>query len=161
MAEEEGTDMDWKGQRAEGNGQRKGSRDKGTGRRRGPLAALAATAAIVASIVAAPAAAQQHSHPPTVAGKWTMTIESSPHGPLTMGLALEQDGTAVSGSFASPHGEMAVAGEFTDRTLTLKTKGDAQITLNAKLKDDGTLAGYLSSEMGDMTWTAARVKDPK
>jgi hypothetical protein len=28
--------------------------------------------------------------------------------------------------------------------------------MTAKLKDDGTLDGYLSSQMGDMTWTARR-----
>jgi hypothetical protein len=29
---------------------------------------------------------------------------------------------------------------------------------SAKLKDDGTLAGYVSSDMGDMNWTAERVQ---
>jgi hypothetical protein len=99
---------------------------------------------------------------PAVAGKWTMKVEGSPHGVTTMGLALKQNGKKVTGTFASPHGDMPVEGKFEDATLTLATSGgDSQITFNAKLKDDGTLAGFLSSSMGDMTWTAERVKDGK
>ena len=92
-----------------------------------------------------------------------MTVQAGPHGATTMGMALEQEGKTVTGSFASPHGELALAGEFADGTLTLATKNadGPQITFNAKLKENGTLAGYLSSEMGDMTWTAERVKDKK
>jgi hypothetical protein len=98
---------------------------------------------------------------PTVSGKWTMTVKS-PHGVVTMGLTLQQDGKDVTGTFATPHGDdLRVDGEFVDRTLTLATRnsGDSKITLTAKLKDNGTLDGYLSSEMGDMTWTADRAKD--
>jgi opacity protein-like surface antigen len=98
----------------------------------------------------------------SVAGRWTMTVEGGAHGVTTMGLALTQDGKKVTGTFASPHGDMPVKGEFADGTLTLATiskEADAQpITFNAKLKDD-TLTGYISSAMGDMTWTATRVKD--
>lgn len=98
---------------------------------------------------------------PTVAGKWTMTVKS-PHGVVTMGLTLQQDGKNVSGTLATPHGDdLRVDGEFVDRTLTLATRdsGESKITLTAKLKDNETLDGYLSSQMGDMTWTAERAKD--
>jgi opacity protein-like surface antigen len=111
---------------------------------------------LVALTVAAAAA-------PAVTGTWTMTVLGSPHGDMTMGLTLEQKGTKVTGTLASPHGDMAVAGEFTDGTLNVATAGgdDEKITLNAKLKEDGTLAGYLSSPMGDMKWTAVRSEDKK
>ena len=33
-----------------------------------------------------------------------------------------------------------------------------KLVFSAKLKDDGTLAGYVSSDMGDMNWTAERVQ---
>ena len=33
-----------------------------------------------------------------------------------------------------------------------------KLVFSAKLRDDGTLAGYLSGEMGDMNWTAERVQ---
>src|SRR5262245_22235008 len=100
---------------------------------------------------------------PSVTGTWTMNVQGSPHGDMTMGLALEQKGTKVTGTFASPHGEMAVTGEFVEGTLSLATGGsdDEKITFSAKLKDDGTLAGSISSPMGDMKWTASRAQQEK
>lgn len=100
---------------------------------------------------------------PTVSGTWTMTVQGSPHGDMAMGLTLEQKGTKVTGTFASPHGDLAVAGEFADGTLSITTGGgdDEKITFSAKLKENGTLAGYVSSPMGDMQWTASRVEDKK
>ena len=112
--------------------------------------------ALLALTVAAAAA-------PTVSGTWTMTVQGSPHGDMAMGLTLEQKGTKVSGTFASPHGDLAVAGEFVDGTLSIATGGgdDEKITFNAKLKEDGTLAGDISSPMGDMKWTASRAEEGK
>ena len=107
--------------------------------------------------------AQHENHgAPNIAGKWTMTVEGSPHGATTMGLTLTQEGTNVKGTFASPHGDMPVKGEFVDKSLTLATTGSGdggEITFKAKLNDDGSLSGFLSSSMGDMTWTATRAKE--
>jgi len=95
----------------------------------------------------------------SVAGTWRMAVDS-PHGAMDMGMTLSQDGSKVTGTFASPHGDMPVQGEFADGTLNLSTTSqEAAITFNAKLKDDDTLAGYISSSMGDMTFTAKRVVD--
>jgi hypothetical protein len=105
--------------------------------------------------------------PPTVAGTWTMHVEGGPHGDATMGLTLTQDGAKVSGTFASGHtADMAVAGEFVNGELKIQTTAggdDSKILFSAKLKEDGTLAGYISSQMGDMKWTATRAsgKDGK
>jgi len=95
---------------------------------------------------------------PSVAGRWTMSVKGGPHGDVTMGLDLAQDGKKVSGTFATPHGDLLVEGELVEATLTIATPGggDSQISLTAKLKENGTLEGYLSSQMGDMTWTASR-----
>ena len=123
------------------------------------VAALVAVAALAAS----PLAAQEKKPEPTVTGTWTMTVHPDPHG-MTMGLVLEQKGTKVTGTFASPHGDMPVEGEFVDGTLKLATTGgnvDSQITFEARLKDGQTLSGYLSSPMGDMAWTAERVVPQK
>jgi hypothetical protein len=82
-----------------------------------------------------------------------------------MGLVLKQNGKKVTGTFASGHTEdMAIQGEFADGALKVETTGgdaDSKITFTAKLKDDGTLAGFLSSPRGDMKWTAARNAEPK
>jgi hypothetical protein len=99
---------------------------------------------------------------PTVAGRWVLSVDAGPHGRTPMSLSLKQEGSKVTGTFGTPHGEFAVDGTFTKGELRLKTAAveDSQpITLVAKLKADGTLDGYLSSEMGDMAWTGQREKD--
>jgi hypothetical protein len=111
---------------------------------------------LAAGLVTAAAAA------PSVAGTWSMIVTGSPHGDAAMGLTLKQDGANVTGTFNSPHGDMAVAGEFTNGELKISTTGgsdDEKILFSAKLKDDGTLAGYVSSQMGDMKWTATRASE--
>jgi hypothetical protein len=79
-----------------------------------------------------------------------------------MGLVLEQQGSKVTGTFASPHGDMPVEGEFIDGVLKLATtaqNADSQITFEARLKEERVLSGYLSSQIGDMRWMAERVKE--
>ena len=94
----------------------------------------------------------------TVTGTWTMNVEGGPHGNATMGLVLKQEGTKVTGTFSSGHSaDMEVAGQFKDGQLDVETKGrESRIIFSAKLKADGTLSGSISSEMGDMKWTASR-----
>jgi hypothetical protein len=96
---------------------------------------------------------------PTVAGTWSMSVDS-PHGNVKASLTLSQDGTKVTGTFTSQMPDMPVAGTFEDGRLKLETTGDAdsKFLFDAKLNDDGTLSGYISSEMGDMKWTAKRAQ---
>jgi hypothetical protein len=100
-----------------------------------------------------------------VAGKWTMNVDTgSAHGIMTMGLTLEQNGKDVNGTFHSPHGDVAVTGEFADGTLKLSaTAGDSEMsgTFTAKLGDDGTLDGYMSTSRGEMKFTAKRAEEQK
>jgi hypothetical protein len=117
--------------------------------------------ALIAIGIALPlSAAAQHQHPASVAGKWAMTVDTGAHGSRELGLDLKETGKEVSGTFASPHGDMQVKGEFVDGTLTLKTaeQEHGALSFNAKLKDDDTLAGYLSTPDGDLTWTAKRAR---
>jgi hypothetical protein len=120
---------------------------------------LVAVAGLALTMTAGAAAAN-------VTGTWTMAVTGGPHGDAKMGLVLKQEGTKVTGTFAMSDTapEIAVAGDFVDGALKIETtQGDPnqKITFNAKLKDDGTLAGYVSSEMGDMKWTASRAADKK
>jgi hypothetical protein len=81
---------------------------------------------------------------------------------LVAALTLKQDGAKVTGTFSTGHSpDMTVSGEFVNGELKIETPpdGDSKIVFNARLKDDGTLAGYLSSPMGDMKWTASRVEE--
>ena len=116
--------------------------------------------AIVAAMPAL-AKAQHRQDAPSVTGKWTMTVDTGAHGVRDMALTLKQTGKDVTGTFASPHGDMQVKGEFVDGTLTLATAPEehGSISFNAKLKDDDTLNGYISTPDGDLTWTAKRGKE--
>ena len=116
-----------------------------------------AAVAVLALTVGARAAA------PNVTGTWSVAVDG-PHGAATMSLILTQDDKKVTGTFVSGHGpDMALDGEFADGTLKLESadSGDAKVIFSAKLKEDGTLAGYVSGPMGDMKWTAERLKDKK
>lgn len=123
---------------------------------------FAAIVTIAALAVSALAAQENGTSTPTVTGNWTMTVDAGPHGAMKMELVLEQKDTTVTGTFSSPHGDMRVEGEFAHGRLQLATTAentDLHITFDARLKDEGILSGYLSSPMGDMKWTAERVKD--
>ena len=120
--------------------------------------AVAAVVAILALAVGGYAAAD------TVTGTWTMTVEGGPHGNATMGLVLKQEGTKVTGTFASGHApDQAVSGELVDGVLKIETESnsDHQVIFRGTLKSDGSLAGTLSTPVGDMKWTAQRVRDAK
>jgi len=97
-----------------------------------------------------------------LSGKWTMKVSGGPHGDAAMSLVLKQEGEKVTASFDPGHdGEIPMSGTFVKGALMLEspTNDDgARITMKATLKADGTLSGFMSSQMGDMTWTAARVK---
>jgi hypothetical protein len=125
------------------------------------FAGLVAVFALTCATCLLNAQSDKKSATPTVAGSWTMSVET-PHGATTMGLTLKQEGKKVAGTFSSPHGDNSVEGEFADGTLTLATTGtddrSPDVTFSAKLRDNGTLTGDLSSQMGDMPWTATRVK---
>jgi hypothetical protein len=126
-------------------------------------ARILCTAFIAASLAASLAdtsAAGEQKEAQNLTGQWTLTTApEGPHGAVSMALELKHDGAKVTGTLAPPHGgEIALAGEFEQGTLTLADPSSEGVTLRAKLQDDGTLSGYLSSARGDMTWTAQRVK---
>jgi len=124
------------------------------------------SAALVAALsaIALDASAQAQSKPADkkapadIAGRWSMMVHA--HGGAAMALDLKQDGTKVTGTFETPHDNFKVEGELNGDALTLSTPPttEARIVLKATLKENGTLDGYLSSQMGDMTWTAERAK---
>ena len=95
-----------------------------------------------------------------VAGAWELTIKGpAAHGDLTATLELQQEGTKVTGRFVAHGASHDVAGAFDQGELTVETTDtvhDKAISITGRLKEDGTMAGYLSSAMGDMQWTASR-----
>ena len=121
---------------------------------KGMFLTLVALAALTAGAAAWQAKAAN------VAGNWEMTVKGpAAHGDLTAVMQLEQDNKKVTGSFTAHGNTHTVAGEFSEGELKLETTdtpADRGMSLRARLRDDGTLAGYLSSGMGDMQWTASR-----
>ena len=120
---------------------------------------------ILATVVAALAVASlsalsNGSSDTSVSGTWNLTVKGpAAHGDMAAPMRLTQDGTKVTGTFAAHGNEHKLTGQFADRSLSLEATdapADHRLTFNATLKDDGTLAGYLSGPMGDMQWTAAR-----
>jgi hypothetical protein len=97
-----------------------------------------------------------------LSGKWTMKVSGGPHGDAAMSLVLKQDGEKVAATFNPGHdGDIPMSGTFVKGALTLKSPANdegAVITMKGTLKADGSLSGFLSSAMGDMTWSAARDK---
>jgi hypothetical protein len=95
---------------------------------------------------------------PTIAGQWTLEAADGPHGAMTMALKCEQKGSDVAAALNIPHiGDIPMQGEFVKGKLSLRAGTGAEaMTLSATLKDDGTLAGFISSERGDMKWTGKR-----
>jgi hypothetical protein len=96
-----------------------------------------------------------------VTGKWAATfVEVQVH----LEMDLTQSGSKVTGTGNSDHlGVMKIEGTFASGTLSLVATGfaqgqDVRLELSGKYKADGTFAGDMTSQMGQMTWTAERVK---
>lgn len=106
--------------------------------------------------------AQTHA-PQSLNGKWTLKMAEGPHGPSEMPLDITQEGTKVTAILTPPgHGAtFELKGEFIKGHLTLSIPASDKnmaITMKATLKDDGTLSGFTSSDMGDSQWVGTRVK---
>jgi hypothetical protein len=127
---------------------------------------LIAVTLLVTCAAVIPASTQNtRSQAPSVAGRWLITTTADgPHGKTSMPLVLVQDGRKVTATLTPPHGdEQKLAGEFVNRELKLATAAEKDqhpaVTLQARLRDDGSLAGVVSGPMGDVTWTAVRAKN--
>ena len=97
---------------------------------------------------------------PTIAGKWTVSSDT-PHGAMTLALVLKLDKEVVTGTLAHEQmGEMDVKGELKDGKLSFfVTTPQGKLEFNGKLKDDDTIVGTITSPMGDLAFTATRVKE--
>ena len=101
--------------------------------------------------------------PESVAGKWTMSIESQ-NGTTTSALDMKVDGKKVTGTISSDRGAGPVQGEFADGKLVLKMtfdgpSGQIEIGITGAMKEDGTLAGMLDFNGQGIPWKASRVKE--
>ncbi len=96
-----------------------------------------------------------------VTGKWTMAVVEAQ---IQMALDMKQVGSKVTGTASSDHlGTMTLDGTLANGMLMFVATGsnagqDVRLEFSGKLKADNTFAGDLTSPMGSMTWTLARVK---
>ena len=128
-------------------------------------AAAARVSAQDASTIATPAGSLTD-----VTGVCVMTVESH-----QLGLELEQkDASTVEGVMLAMGRRVLLVGDYTDRTLTLKgerpedgagfSHGDGDASgagpIVARMREDGTLEGELSTQRGRSKWTGERLKKP-
>lgn len=99
-----------------------------------------------------------------VSGVWIMLIEGH-----QVGLELEQKETAVKGVILIMGQRQLLEGTYTERTLTLKGEksedspppkhgGAAGGPITARMLDDGTLEGELTTNRGPTKWTGERLQ---
>lgn len=100
-----------------------------------------------------------------VTGVWIMLVSGH-----QIGLELEQKGTVVEGVMLAMGQRILLVGEYVDRTLTLKGEkpadgapaphagGPGSGPITAKMLDDGTFEGELSTNQGRTKWTGERLQ---
>lgn len=100
----------------------------------------------------------------TVAGKWAMSLQS-PQGAMDVSLEVKVDEKqVVTGTLSGPQGPVPIEGELKEGVLGFLISvdgggGSFSIWFSGSLKEDGTMAGNADmGEMGQMSWTAKRVK---
>ena len=95
-----------------------------------------------------------------VTGTWVMLVAGH-----QIGLELEQKDTKVEGVMHAMGQRILLVGDYKDRTLTLKGERpedgaghDHGGPIVAKMLDDGTLEGELTTNHGRTKWTGERFK---
>ena len=99
-------------------------------------------------------------------GKWTVTIGTD-QDKVECLMVLKQNGRKLEGTLSNPHGDgdFLIAGEYVDGAVTLAVdakhdQSEMHLTFKGAIKkDDGSLAGTMTSAMGESKWTATRTKN--
>jgi len=130
------------------------------------LKTVACTLAILALAAAAPAQPGKPTGSLTdVTGVWVMLVAGH-----QIGLELEQKGTKVEGVMLAMGQRILLVGDYVDRTLTLKGEkpedgtpaphagGPGSGPITARMLDDGTFEGELSTTQGRTKWTGERLQ---
>src|SRR5436305_1833230 len=89
-----------------------------------------------------------------VGGKWQLSA-STPHGPVSGSLDIQQDGDKLSGTCSTDHFEgAAITGSVDGKKVSLTlTVGDTTVTMTGTLDDD-KMSGTIEPDFG--TWSATR-----
>ena len=93
-----------------------------------------------------------------VVGTWTLSVEG-----LSLRMVLVQKGKRVTGTLQNPHGNpIALSGEFENgrmRFIGSSKGGEWEYNLAGigEFAADGSFGGTITSNVGDMKWTATRL----
>jgi len=124
---------------------------------------LLTVAAVSLSVTLVAAQAKPAGSLTDITGVWIMLIEGH-----QVGLELEQKDTTVKGVMLMMGQRILLEGTYVDRTLTLKGEKTEETPppahqdpnagpIAAKMLDDGTLEGELSTNHGRTKWTGERL----
>lgn len=112
------------------------------------------TLALALTISLATVAVSAHS----LNGSWNLVAVGTPHGDVHFQATFAHGaGNALAATVTLFDAKIEMTGEAKDGAFTVA--GEHQggtLTLSGKLKTDGTLAGFMSTEQGDLTWTGTR-----
>jgi hypothetical protein len=104
---------------------------------------------VIVAIVTAGSLYAQHQ---SIAGTWTFSVAD-----MSLRLVLEQNGKDITGTLETPHGTIPIKGEFVAGQIKFSgTSDEIQLSATGTVKSDGSLAGSLTSHIGDLEWTAVR-----
>ena len=112
-------------------------------------------AGAVLAVLASAASAEQ-----SLNGTWDLLSPDTPHGELRFQVTFTQGaGTALAAELRLFDQKLEMTGERKGDTFAVRgASGGGDLALSGKLRADGTLEGFLSSERGDLIWTGTRAK---
>jgi hypothetical protein len=91
-------------------------------------------------------------------GNWTFRVNDE----MSLRLVLMQKGKNITGTLQNPHGNpIHLKGQFSGKELTFTGSSDGgewayRLSGKGTLQPDGSFAGDLKSNVGNMTWIAVR-----
>ena len=95
----------------------------------------------------------------SIAGNWTFRVPE-----LSLRLVLMQKGKTIRGTLQNPHGNpIQLKGQFSKGQLKFTGSSEGgefayRLSGTGTLQPDGSFAGNLMSNVGDMMWTAVRAE---
>jgi hypothetical protein len=118
------------------------------------LTSLTVIGLIVITVAAA------YSEQTNLSGNWTMRLNDE----ISLRLVLAQKGKNITGTLQNPHGNpIQIKGQFSGKEFQFTGSSEGgewayRMTGKGTLQPDGSFAGDIKSNVGDLTWTAVRAK---
>src|SRR5438105_4971208 len=101
-----------------------------------------------------------------IAGNWTFGVRPpdavSAEPEISLRLVLTQKGKNITGTLQNPHGNpIQIKGQFSNGVLKFTGSSEGgewayRLSGTGALQPDGSFAGDMKSNVGDMLWTAVR-----